>query len=229
MTGRPRRQTDWREFHERLARAQQALAEAERTAPERARVILQDRARALARAPAPAPQAGEVLDVVVFILAGESYAVEAAYVREAVRLTDYTPVPGVPDFLVGVINLRGEIVAVIDLRKFFGMAARGVTDLSRVLVLGAGRAEFGILADAAHEVMALRKEAILEPPASLTGAGREYLRGVTEDALIVLDGATLLQDGRLFIDQKAEQETAHSVPRPRLEGEGLVRGGSRST
>ena len=89
----------------------------------------------------------------------------------------------------------------MDLRTFLGVSGQAVTDLSRVLVLGGDRAEFGMLADAAHEVRTLRLDEILEPPGSVAGAGREYLRGVTQEALIVLDGAMLLQDSRLFIDQ----------------------------
>ena len=75
-----------------------------------------------------------------------------------------------------------------------------MTDLSRILVLGNERIEFGLLVDAAQEVFRLRFEDILEPPGSLQGLGRECLRGVTADALIVLDGALLLQDQRLFIN-----------------------------
>ena len=78
------------------------------------------------------------------------------------------------------------------------------TDPTRVLVLGDDRAEFGVLADAAHDITTLRVDEIHAAPDSATGVGREYLRGVTADALIVLDGAALLQDGRLFIDQGDE-------------------------
>jgi purine-binding chemotaxis protein CheW len=192
---------DWQQVHTRLDQAAQALREALDPSPERRRAILQDRARALARPPVEKPAASELLHVVSFALGDEQYALEARHVREVVRFTEYTPVPDTPPFLVGVSNLRGEILAVIDLRKFFGVAPRGVTDLSRILVLGGGRPEFGVLADAVHEVVALRTADVLEPPETVAGIGREYLRGVTGDALIVLDGAVLLQDGRLFIDQ----------------------------
>jgi chemotaxis signal transduction protein len=70
-----------------------------------------------------------------------------------------------------------------------------------VLVLGTDRAELGLLADAAHEVRRVRADEVLEPPGSVAGPGREYVRGVTSEALVVLDGAVLLQDRRLFIDQ----------------------------
>src|SRR5205823_2178792 len=156
---------------------------------------------ALARVPAQALRAGEVLEVARFLLADEFYAIETRHVTKVVRLIDITPVPGAPDFLVGVINLRGEILAVVDLRKFFDITVQASTDLSRVIVLGDDRDEFGVLADAVHEVVTLRTNEVLEPPGSVMGIERQYLRGVTKDALIVLDGAALLRDSRIFIDQ----------------------------
>ncbi len=202
-----RRRTEsinWQAVHTRLARATAATEDILRLAPERARAVMEERARLLARVPVQPALAAEVLEVATFALANERYAIETRYVREVVRFTDFTPVPGAPDFLVGITNLRGEILAVIDLKKFFGIATRGVTDLARVIVLGGERAEFGVLADAAQEVLRLRTDEVLEPPGSLSGIGREYLRGLTQDALIVLDGKVLLQDTRLVIDQSEE-------------------------
>ena len=195
---------NWEKVRKRLARATAATEDVVTLSPEKARDVMETRARDLAKLPPQAARDTEILEVVCFVLANERYAVETRYVREVKELTDYTPIPGAPPFLLGVINLRGEILAVIDLRKFFGVAERGVTDLSRVIVLGGERAEFGVLADAAHEVVTLRTEEVLEPPDSVAGIGREYLRGVTKDVLIVLDGAVLLQDVRLFIDQSKE-------------------------
>jgi chemotaxis signal transduction protein len=83
----------------------------------------------------------------------------------------------------------------------FGIAGRETTERARVLVLGGERDEFGILADAVDEVTTLPLGELREAPGSLSGAGREYLRGVTAEALVVLDGAVLLQDAHLFIDQ----------------------------
>jgi purine-binding chemotaxis protein CheW len=197
---RPAGKTDWQEVRGRLDKLNQAAEGASGLAPERARAVLEERARALARVPAQAPAASEVLAVVTFTLAGAGYAVEARHVREVVRPGEHTPVPGAPDFLVGVVNLRGEILAVFDLRKFFGLPPGAETDASRILVLGGDRAEFGVLADEVHEVRVLRTADLLEPPASVAGVGREYLRGVTAEALAVLDGDVLLRDGRLFID-----------------------------
>jgi purine-binding chemotaxis protein CheW len=199
---RPATGIDWKEIHARLARARQATEESVRLSPERAREVMGERARLLARVPPRAPEAAEVLEVVTFALAGERYAIETRFVREVVRFEGLTPVPGAPDFLAGLRNLRGEILAVFDLRRFFGVADPGRSERSRVLVLGGDRTEFGVLADAVHEVTPLRVGEVGEPPASVAGAGRDYLRGVTAGALVVLDGAVLLADRRLFIDQE---------------------------
>ena len=195
---------NWQEVRERLARIDTAITGGVRLSPERARAVMEERARALARVPPRAPNAAEVIEVVTFSLANERYAVETCHVREVIRCSDVTPVPGAPDFLTGLLNLRGEVLAVFDLRTFFGVAAGGAAGLRRVLVLGGERAEFGVLADAVQEVLPLRIDEVHEPPGSLAGPGREYLRGVTAGALLVLDGAVLLRDGRLFIDQGEE-------------------------
>ena len=104
-----------------------------------------------------------------------------------------------------MLNLRGEILALIDLRAFFGIASRGLTDLSRILVLGWERNEFGIMADQVEEVSTLRVDEVLDTPATLPGGGgRAPLLGVTADARIVLDGSALLADAALYIDQGDE-------------------------
>jgi purine-binding chemotaxis protein CheW len=195
-----RAEIDWAAIRERLARATSATGAMEPNSPE-ARRLLDDRARKLAEPLPEQPRAGETLLVVTFALAGERYAIEARWVREITRFVDFTPVPGSAGFLVGVTNLRGEIVAVFNLRRFFGLSDTAVTDLSRVVVIGEDRNEFGILADQVHDIRSLREKDVLEPPGSTPSAGRPYVRGVTRDALIVLDGTRLLRDERLYIDQ----------------------------
>src|SRR5262245_46166269 len=97
-------QIDWQQVRRRLARAVAATEEASRLSPERARAVMEERARALARVPPAAARAADVLEVVIFALADELYAIETRHVREVSRLTDATPVPGAPDFLLGVLN-----------------------------------------------------------------------------------------------------------------------------
>jgi purine-binding chemotaxis protein CheW len=133
-------------------------------------------------------------------LVNERYAIETRYVREVGPLVDVTPVPGTPEFVRGVGNLRGEITAIIELGRFFGIGTQSRTDLSRLVVLGAERVEFGIVADDVREVISLPIETLSALDMATTRVDRTYLRGVTTDALIVLDGAALLNDHRLMID-----------------------------
>jgi purine-binding chemotaxis protein CheW len=166
---------------------------------DRARAIMDERARLLAR---PHSQAvvGETVDVLTFALAAERYAIETRYVREVVRLGDLTPVPGTPDFVAGITNHHGQVLCVMDLRSFFKAPHKGLSDLSRLVVLGVERVEFAIVADRADEIRRLSASEMLPAPESMSHIGREYLRGVTRDALMVLDGASLLEDGRLFVE-----------------------------
>jgi purine-binding chemotaxis protein CheW len=165
--------------------------------PDRGREVLEERARQLARVPEEPARAGEVLELVGFVLAGERYAIESRFVREVARLTRFTPVPGTPDFVLGVTNLRGEILALFDLRHLLGIVTEGVTDLGRIVVLGEHRREFGLLAEAASEILYV-------PGASLaqteTAWARSYLRGVSPDGVVVLSGEALLNDPQLTLD-----------------------------
>lgn len=190
---------DWGEVKRKLARAAASTDEALSPSPESTRAILAERARLLARVPAVPPGASEILTVLTFALGNERYAVESRFLREVVRVTDITPVPDTPEFLAGVTNVRGEILALVDLRKLFGITVTGLTDLSRIAVLGLERAELGLLADTVHEVTTLRRDDLLEAPGPVVGIGPDYLLGVTEGALIVLDGEALLADPRLFV------------------------------
>src|SRR5262249_41014962 len=127
---------NWQKVRDRLARATEALETAQRLSPERARAVLEERARLAAQIPAQAPDAAQILDVVIFLLGDERYGVETRHVREVLRVKDYTPLPGTPAFLLGVFNLRGQIVPLIDLRTFFGITTHESTETTRVLVLG---------------------------------------------------------------------------------------------
>ena len=117
-----------------------------------------------------------------------------------VRVANLTPVPGANDLIRGLVNLHGEILVVADVRKALGLDRPGIADLSRVIVLGAERAELGLLVDATHELRSLGRTELHEPAGEHGGGDPRHVLGVTRDALVVLDGKGLLQDRRLYID-----------------------------
>lgn len=196
---------DWQTVRLRLDRADAAIEQAFDPSPARARTIMDARAGRLAQTLAPSRPSGASLEIVQFGLGRERYAIETRFVREVVRFADFTPVPGTPDFLVGVTNLRGMVLTIFDLHRFFNIPRKGVTDLSRVLVLGVDRAEFGILADQVDSQTEIALDEILPPPGKIASIASSYLRGVTREALIILDGMALLADERLTIDQTQQR------------------------
>ncbi len=163
--------------------------------------MLVERALALAVVPPRPPSASEMIDVAVFSIADERYAVETRYVRRVVKPDACTPVPGTPSALRGLINVHGEVLAVFDLPTALGVGRGAACDGTFVVVLGVSRDELGVAADAVHEVRSLRGGELLDPPGALEGVGRSLLLGITADALLVLDGGALLADDRLVIDQ----------------------------
>ncbi len=146
----------------------------------------------------------DALELLPFRLGREHYAIETRYAREVVRLTGFTKIPSTEDFLLGVTNLRGEIVPVFDLMLFFGFASQGLSDRSRVIVVGAEEVEFGIIADSVQAVAEFPIEALVAEAVFEGKRGGECVRGVTRDAMIVLDGAALIKDRRLFIGSAPE-------------------------
>ena len=168
------------------------------------RLILKARARALAQEPAAAGATRDLLEIMEFRLATETYGLASAFVREVQPLKDYTPLPGVPPFVLGLINVRGQILSVVDLKKFFNLPGRSLNELDKVIIIRNSGMEFGILADAVLGTRLVPPDALQEAPPTVTGIGAEYLKGVTREGVIVLDAEKILDDEKIVISQKAE-------------------------
>ncbi len=172
---------------------------------------LRRRARLLARRKEAPRAAGEDLLAVEIVLASERYAVECAYVREVQTLRDLTPLPGTPPWIAGVVNVRGEILSVTDLRRLFALREKGLPEQTKLVVLeGEGRA-FGVVADTVVGTRSVPLSSIAPPPPTIDGPGRSFLRGVAADGLIVLDALRILTDPSLVVGKR---------PGPALESKG---------
>lgn len=191
---------DWAAVHERLARAQQKMAARQQLSEAENARILQARARTLARPPQPV-QTEATFEVIEFRLAGESYALELALAHEVLPLKELTPVPCTPSFVLGLINVRGRLLSVVDLRRFFGLPFTGISDLNKAILLRSGTMEFGILADRIVGVRVLPRSALHTPPL-LADARADFLLGVTAEALIVLAAEKLLTDPRIVVREE---------------------------
>ncbi|MEA3211647.1 MAG: purine-binding chemotaxis protein CheW [Chthoniobacter sp.] len=172
--------------------------------PEDETRILKERARELASEPVAASAPVDLIQVVEFELAGEGYGIELARVRQVIALKEITPVPCTPRFVLGIINLRGEIQTVIDIRKFFDLPDRGITQLNRIIVIQSEGLHLGILADAIRGVRTIPRDSLQPPGPTFTGVRADYLRGVTEDRMAVLDAAKILSDEGITIYEEVE-------------------------
>ena len=165
--------------------------------------LLLARAKQLAREPPRADSdGGDTLEVLEFGLADETYAFELAYVREIGPLTELTPLPGVPDFVLGVTCMHGQILAVLDLRKVFGLPERGLGNSRQVFVLQSADMEFGIVTERVAGVRRLPLAGLQPSLPTLTDVRAAYLRGLTPDGTVVLSAARLLADPHLVVQQK---------------------------
>jgi purine-binding chemotaxis protein CheW len=166
--------------------------------------ILAARARELARVPESARPSEDVLEVLEFQLAHEHYAVEARYVREVHPFRELTPLPFTPPFILGIVNVRGRILPVMDIKKFFDLPDGGLTDLHRIIFLHHAEVELGLLADLSVGVRLLPVEDLQPSLPTLTGVRAEYLKGVTRDRLIVLDAARILSDPKIIVEDELD-------------------------
>lgn len=169
-----------------------------------ARHILHARAQALARPLERSEVAESSLQLLEFRLARESYALETRHVREVYPLKNLTPVPCTPSFVLGIVNVRGRITPVIDIKKFFDLPDQGLTDLHSVILLRSNDLELGLMADVVVGVRTIPLDSLQPTLPTLTGIRADYLKGVTAQRLVVLDLDRLLADPKIIVQEEVE-------------------------
>jgi purine-binding chemotaxis protein CheW len=140
---------------------------------------------------------GPLIQFVTFMLMEETYGINVMQVQEVLRVTEIAPVPGAPDYVLGIINLRGNVVTVIDTRTRFGLPSTELDDNSRIIVIESEKQVVGILVDAVAEVVELRESEIDVAPNVGTEESSRYIQGVAtreEGLLILVDLNKLLTD-----------------------------------
>lgn len=194
---------DWKELHRRLEASQTALQQRLAPSAEDKQKILHARARSLAGGKAEAASPGQSVEVVEFILGPEHYGIESRYIREVYPLTEFTPLPCTPAFVLGLVNVRGQILSVIDIKKLFDLPEKGLTDLNKVIIVHADRMELGILADGILGVRSIPFQELELALPTLTGMREDYLLGITKDPMVVLDVPRILSDERILVKDGA--------------------------
>lgn len=145
-----------------------------------------------------------ILQWVTFRLDGETYGINVMQVQEVLRYTEVAPVPGTPNYVLGIINLRGNVVTVIDTRHRFGLAPGEITDNTRIVIIEAENHVIGILVDSVAEVVYLRQSEIETAPSVGNEDSAKFIQGVCHknDELLIL----VALDKLLTDEQWAEVE-----------------------
>lgn len=144
----------------------------------------------------------ELLQLVTFVVGTEEFAVPILSVQEINRMMQITRVPQSPAFVEGVINLRGKIIPVVDLRKRFGLESRETSGENRIVVVEVSGRVIGFMVDKVNEVLRIQSNIVEPPPAMVCGIDSEYVQSVgkLEDRLLIL-----LDLGRLFGSEAGAQ------------------------
>lgn len=133
-------------------------------------------------------ETGHERQIVAFCLGSETYGVDIQKVREIIPIQKIVPVPRAPDFVEGIINLRGKVIAVLDLRKHFGFEKKEPTPEQRIVLTESDGERIGVIVDSVSSVLRISENSI-EPPASvIAGDEVDYIQGIAKvnDSLIVL-------------------------------------------
>ncbi len=159
-------------------------------------------------------QANEMQEYVTFCLNEEMYAIDALNVQEIIELANITKVPHLPAFLKGVINLRGTIIPVVDLKMKFGMSVEGYRKHTCVVVTEFSGGVMGIIVDSVSDVLHMPPETITAPPSFGTKVSTDFIRGmgkVGENLAIVLDVDRVLSDDEVVLlsDTTLKADSAH--------------------
>jgi len=195
---------NWKEIRSRLELANTEFERGFQPTDEERDRILKERAKIYSHELEAKEEEVQYVEVLEFLLAHEMYGVELKYVREVYPLKELTPIPEIPAFVLGIVNVRGEILSVIDIKKFFDLPEKGLTDLNRVIILHSADMEFGILADSIIGVRNILLSEIQTSLPTLTGIREEYLKGVTKEREIILDAGKLLSDKSIIVNENVK-------------------------
>ena len=138
-----------------------------------------------------------VIRWVTFRLENEKYGINVMQVQEVLRVTEIAPVPGAPDYVLGIINLRGNVVTVIDSRKRFGLDPIEMDDSMRIVIIESEGQVVGILVDSVAEVVDIRASEVEQAPNVGTEESAKFIQGVSSidgELLILIDLNKLLTD-----------------------------------
>ncbi|MGI6667556.1 MAG: chemotaxis protein CheW [Bacillota bacterium] len=165
-----------------------------------------DEARVVNRSPS-----GGERQIVAFSLGQETYGVDIASVREIIPVQKIVPVPRAPDFVEGIINLRGRVVPVLDLRKQFGFEERKDDPTQRIMLVEVGQEGIGVIVDSVSSVLRIAEDSIEEAATVVVGDEIEYIEGIAKvgtELIVLLDLTRIISDAEKRTLREADLRAA---------------------
>lgn len=152
---------------------------------------------------------GELNQLIRFAVGVEEYGMDILRVKEVIRTPQLTRLPKAPSFVKGIINLRGDVIPIVDLRDKFGLESQAHTSSTRIIVVDVDERLIGLVVDSASQVVRIPSDQIDPPPPILGGLSSEYIRGVgkLDDRLIILLNIDTLLSGFEPIELDAVRPT----------------------
>ena len=188
---------DWHAVQQKMVQLQVATQQGTTFTKEEKLALLKARAQRLAHPIEKTEVTGLQLEVTEFRLGEEPYALPSMAVREVYPFKGLTPLPCTPPCVLGVINVRGRILPVVDLTPLFGLTKQRPSEQSIVILIKSGELEVGLVTDLVIGVRSLPLATIHPPLSTLANSRARYLQGITSEGLVVIDAAKLLGSIRL--------------------------------
>ncbi len=159
---------------------------------------------------------GEDVDqLITFSVEKENYGVNIQKVKEVIKIREITKLPKAPSFVKGVINLRGDVIPIVDFREKFSLEQLEYTDMTRVIVVEVDKKSIGIVVDSVSHVIRMSQDEIVPPPPMIGGIAEEYLLGIGkigEDLIILIDIEKILTfEEKIELDSMEELKKTAKV------------------
>jgi purine-binding chemotaxis protein CheW len=156
----------------------------------------------------------EIVQLIGFYVGAEEYGLEILRVKEIIRIKEITRLPKSPEFVKGIINLRGDVIPIIDLGEKFGLEKKDYSQMTRVIVVEIEGQMVGMVVDSVSQVLRISSDQIEPPPMMIGGLSREYVHGVGKvgDRLVILLNIDLILSADEQLELGRTEEVQESPP-----------------
>lgn len=192
---------DWKDIEKRIKKARSSMQAKEISSREEITEILRKRAEIIAQSDDKIKEKKEILSILEFQLGQEKYAIKTSNLKEIIASDRITEIPCTPTYMYGVINIRGKIVTVIDLKKFLQLDYVGISDRASIVVATYNDHLVGFVADKINGIKNVELDKIQKSKPRLKKIKESYISGITNETVIILDTDKILSDKGILVNE----------------------------